>query len=192
MRKDYKKLYVDILPNELKGTEYYSFIDGINERYLGFPFQLGKIRKNNCLCFIDYFPYDYYYKRIKTKEDKEEFIQSQIVGRKQYIDLYNSGNFDYFQDTENITNKVINKNNNIIISHKPALIRGIDFMTDNHKNRYRDYDWIFPLKELEFEGYKFYVPNKYKEYLISIYGENYMNFPRNVHNHISLDALYGD
>ncbi len=36
--------------------------------------------------------------------------------------------------------------------------------------------WIYPLKELTFEGYKFPVPNEYDKYLKSYYG-NYMQLP---------------
>lgn len=37
-------------------------------------------------------------------------------------------------------------------------------------------EWIFPLKEIEFEGHKFYCPNDYHNYLKSYYG-NYMQLP---------------
>lgn len=37
-------------------------------------------------------------------------------------------------------------------------------------------DWIFPLKEIEFEGYKFLSPNNYHKYLTSYYGD-YMKLP---------------
>ena len=37
-------------------------------------------------------------------------------------------------------------------------------------------EWIFPLKEIEFEGYKFLCPNNYDKYLTSYYG-NYMQLP---------------
>ncbi|MGL5623194.1 LicD family protein [Cetobacterium sp.] len=37
-------------------------------------------------------------------------------------------------------------------------------------------EWIFPLKEIEFEGYKFMCPNNPEEYLKSYYG-NYMVIP---------------
>ena len=37
-------------------------------------------------------------------------------------------------------------------------------------------DWIFPLKEIEFEGYKFLCPNNYHKYLTSYYGD-YMKLP---------------
>lgn len=37
-------------------------------------------------------------------------------------------------------------------------------------------EWVYPLRELEFEGYKFLVPNEYDKYLRSYYG-NYMKLP---------------
>ncbi|MEG2347722.1 MAG: LicD family protein [Cetobacterium sp.] len=38
-------------------------------------------------------------------------------------------------------------------------------------------EWIYPLKEIEFEGYKFLAPNKPEKYLKSYYGKNYMELP---------------
>lgn len=37
--------------------------------------------------------------------------------------------------------------------------------------------WIFPLKEIEFEGHKFFCPNDSNKYLESYYGKNYMEIP---------------
>lgn len=37
--------------------------------------------------------------------------------------------------------------------------------------------WIYPLKELEFEGHKFFVPNDYDSYLKYLYGKDYMKIP---------------
>lgn len=38
-------------------------------------------------------------------------------------------------------------------------------------------EWIFPLKEIEFEGYKFLAPNNPEKYLESYYGKKYMQLP---------------
>lgn len=43
----------------------------------------------------------------------------------------------------------------------------------NNKNN------VFPLKQVEFEGVEVNAPNRVPEYLKSIYGDNYMQFPRN-------------
>ena len=37
--------------------------------------------------------------------------------------------------------------------------------------------WIYPLKELEFEGHKFFAPNDCDSYLKSLYGKDYMKLP---------------
>lgn len=39
-----------------------------------------------------------------------------------------------------------------------------------------DRDWIYPLKEIEFENRRFYVPNNYDAVLVAQYGD-YMTFP---------------
>ena len=49
---------------------------------------------------------------------------------------------------------------------------------------------IFPLKEINFCGKKFYAPNNYKDVLIQLYGNDYMKLPpiekRVTHNPIKI------
>ena len=49
-------------------------------------------------------------------------------------------------------------------------------------------DDVFPLRELDFEGRKFFVPNKYDRYLTSIYG-NYMEIPPENKRKVHLENL---
>lgn len=44
-------------------------------------------------------------------------------------------------------------------------------------------DDIYPLSKLEFEDYRFNVPNDFKSYLAKMYGESYMGFPKNGMEH---------
>ncbi len=60
----------------------------------------------------------------------------------------------------------------------PILFHGIDYHYDE-KYLVMPYSEIFPLKEIEFEGYKFYVPNKYKEYLSHLW-DNWQNIPNSI------------
>ena len=46
------------------------------------------------------------------------------------------------------------------------------------KNVFHNYALVSSLKELDFDGYMFSVPNDYHQYLIDIYGVNYMGFPK--------------
>ena len=44
-----------------------------------------------------------------------------------------------------------------------------------------EYESIFPLKTLEFEGYNFPVPNKYEEHLEKMFGD-WKSFPKSYEN----------
>ena len=54
-----------------------------------------------------------------------------------------------------------------------------------------DYDDIYPLKELQFEGSYFNVPNKYKKHLTQYYGD-YMELPpvENRHSHAKIIEFF--
>lgn len=48
---------------------------------------------------------------------------------------------------------------------------------DSKEKEYYTYDDIFPLQELEFEGYKFFAPNNTDVYLTKHYGKSYLTPP---------------
>ena len=50
------------------------------------------------------------------------------------------------------------------------VIYGIETPFIDIKNLHKIQD-LFPLKEIEFEGYKFYAPNNYDKYLTNLYGD---------------------
>lgn len=58
----------------------------------------------------------------------------------------------------------------------------IDGLHNNICNRIYPTDYIFPLENIEFEGYTFKCPNNIEDYLPLIYGPEYMHLP-----HIALD-----
>ena len=64
---------------------------------------------------------------------------------------------------------------------KPSIHWGIDF-PHRWSNWIYDYDQIFPLKKIEFEGYDFCCPNDTDFMLKNIYGE-YMKFPKSICPH---------
>ena len=56
------------------------------------------------------------------------------------------------------------------------------FESEGRNHLILDYDWIFPLREIKFEGYKFKCPNKIEPMLFDHY-KDYMAFPNSFHFH---------
>ena len=69
----------------------------------------------------------------------------------------------YFKFTRFFLEKKVNKDS--IIGYRYLFLK---------KHRYID---VFPLKEIEFEGYKFSCPNNTDAYLKELYGDTYMELP---------------
>ena len=65
---------------------------------------------------------------------------------------------------------------------KPTIFYGIEFFHQAHLYNAFDYDTIFPLKEIEFEGEKFPTVAKPKEYLTEIYS-NWQQIPPKLYAH---------
>lgn len=52
-----------------------------------------------------------------------------------------------------------------------------------------DYDKTFPLASIEFEGHKFNCPKDCSHHLTSLYGHDYMEFPKVIENHDTLELI---
>lgn len=59
---------------------------------------------------------------------------------------------------------------------KKLLVYGVEtpFMKKSYIQKHED---IFPLKKIQFEGYEFFAPNNYHNYLTKLYGD-YMKIPK--------------
>ena len=57
------------------------------------------------------------------------------------------------------------------------------------KIRVFDYDKTFPLESIEFEGYKFKCPKDCDHHLTSMFGPDYMEFPKVIENHNTLELI---
>lgn len=98
-------------------------------------------------------------------EDKQLFIDNVVKGSfffkgKRFIQKFN----------EYLENQKEKKEENIY-SH------GFNSMFEKRERDYQDYDAIFPLKEIQFEDTKLFVPNNDEKYLGVLFGPDYMTPP---------------
>ena len=173
-REDYERLISD-------------FTEGL-PNFSDFYLRFGTNYEDKCLLkikhkrvkniAIDIFPYDYYFSKLNSVEKQEISLlitQSRIFKKRK--------RFKNFEELKNhfinITQKDILKNNRVDLSIKPAVFMAIDFP---HKWKNKVYDWedIFPIKKMEFEGRMLNAPNLSEKVLKSIYG-NYMAFPKDLY-----------
>lgn len=57
------------------------------------------------------------------------------------------------------------------------------------KIRVFDYDKTFPLTQIEFEGHEFKCPKDVDHHLVSMFGPKYMEFPKVIENHDTLELI---
>lgn len=178
-REDYEK-FIELFSGGFKShPDLYCFFscNGRNKCFI-------KVRhKKTDNLFIDIFPYDYAPKM--TPEEKVLF--SQKISK-----LLKKNIFRYFKTPE-ATRKYLKERTLKKLTDgksRGSLFWGIDFP---HKwvNKVYDYEQIFPLSEIEFEGKKFPAPNNVHEVLTSIYGD-YMSIPKDVYPRHSNYNLMGE
>ena len=177
MRKDYDKL-VKLFYNGIPNYDdlYFEFQNnGVNKCLLKLK------HKNVKNIAIDIFMTDFYYKKT-TPEEKEKlnFLIHKIINRRIYKlfrYIYKNNNDKMRTRILKTVNEEILQGNTVDESIHPAIFDSIEFP---HSNKYLvfDYEAIFPLNELEYEGYKFPCPNDFDKVLKTEFG-NYMSMPKN-------------
>lgn len=175
MRSDYEKL-ISILKKEFKNTKFTFVVSEIIRIYYDdTPLQ------------VDIFPWDFYFKKIKSKKEKENLIKT-ISEQQQKIE-YNWNNLFSqervisnlkYEDIINLRNKYVLHNRRVNPKNKPAIFRGLESpSTSKGLSEIFNYNEIFPLKEIKFENKIYKSPNQYQKILETEYG-NPLEFPQNI------------
>ena len=191
LRKDYEKfreLCLILFENS----------DVISPTFLGYSIQF---RHKKFPLFGDVFPFDSYYEDINTPEQMEYLKQKlKLVKEKTPFSLWHCeerlrnrsmkivSESDYLKTRENY--------NTIVMENKEPSPRGVllenpvvSTVTLNNivvsmttlDNIYK-YDWIFPLKECEYEGITVFCPNNSEALLAQKFGD-ILDLPPNLTNH---------
>ena len=131
---------------------------------------------------IDIFPHDFYFTTVRGKDKKR--LNKKIKKLRKGL----SYSFFRINDTQKLMDKIkyltlniINQNIEVDERISPSIHWGLDF-PHRWNNWIYDYDQIFPLKNIEFEGCLFSCPANADFMLRNIYGE-YMNFPKSICPH---------
>ena len=173
MPRVYYEEFVNIFNESSKNLDIYAdFVKCENN-----PTQvIIKIQHKKCKkLFVDIFPYDNYGKKLSYNEQLNETKKIKSIRKDLEHELLKENDIRKIKNI--IGHKILS-----IIQNKDGeesssnLVWGIDY---NHhwRNWFIDYNVIYPLKDVEFENFKFPGMNKKEEYLKSVYN-NYMAYPK--------------
>ena len=174
LRDDFEKL-TKIFEDEVENKDLY-LKHHFNEKGM----YLLKISHKKCpyLC-IDVFIYDYC-KKFTYDEEKIVYTQNLQKLRQEFINKieYKDG-LDLYKKYEPLRTKISESFDND--TDQKDLIYGIEFGHQPYirNNWVMSYDEILPIKEIEFEGYKFPCVNNPDKHLTEVFG-NYMNYPKKI------------
>lgn len=176
MREDYDK-FIELTKNNLSEYDYLIFnlsSNGVNR-------SLYQIKHKHIKSIgMDIFPYDYYYEKLdeKGKLKLNKIIKNitlnkfhKIISKFHKITDKN----EFYEKLINLRNKKILKGKVVDKTLEPAVFTSIDY-PHLHKNLVYDYETMFPLKRINFEGLEFSCINDYHSHLTTIFG-NYMELP---------------
>ena len=182
-REDYNKIG-NILNEYFKGTEFY-----VRRKAASFNnYQIRIALKGEDKVGLDIFPVDNYNCSELSDEAKQQAVQdilnAQDIARKKLL-KYKRKKINFNQliinlsTLKKIQDKIILKNKNEA-KQKPALFYGLDYPIAYKNELIFEYETIFPLKTITYEGDIYYCPNKIEVHLEKLYGKNYMKFPSNI------------
>ena len=173
MREDYEK-FIKLFADNIPQYPDLKTVFSNNHKHKCFAKLIHKKSENICL---DIFPYDKYYSPLNNTEKQDLSGKIAKITKLKGVEYLR-----YFKtDTKirkffkKVTQEKILQNKPVECEH-PAVFMAIDFP---HKWKNKVYDWetLFPLKNILFEGIEVSAPNKPDAVLRSIYGD-YMKIPK--------------
>ena len=139
--------------------------------------------------FVDIFPHDFYYTRARGKDKIKLNKKVRRLRKSLSLSLFRiKDNDELIAKIKHLTNDVINEKIEVDERLKPSIHWGLDF-PHRWNNWIYDYDQIFPLRKIEFEGYIFNCPADTDFMLRNIYGD-YMKFPKSICPHHTDENLF--
>ncbi len=168
-REDYEK-FINIFNNSNSGDLYAEFID---EKIDSMSF-LTKIRhKKTNLLFLDIFVVDYCGKNYS--KENQFLLTKKIVSERNKLkkDLTGLKTSTRLKKIEEFRKKYTDNTNK-----KTDILLGLEW-GHVEKNWFISYDSVFPLKKIEFEGYKFSCMANEKDYLTDYY-KDFMAYPKKI------------
>ena len=179
-RVDYEKS-LDLFPQELSkyGIDYKEKEDGMMQR-IGLSVQHEKTG-----IWIDVFPIDEYRSNEKCVDIREALVKRMMKYRRYYLRHYKKSSLQEMTDAKK---RIVGEGQGTNV----ILWQNVEFQ---HDGIYLfDYDEIFPLRQLLFEGYMLNTPNRTED-VLSQEIHNYMSFPKTGlfhHTHLKgLASIYG-
>lgn len=187
LREDYIKI-IPHIKTYFKNSQFY-----VREMF-GAHLQI-RIMNNDGSVGVDIFPVDQFILGDKLTDDVSRQINKKLSQARKHFHSYVYWNYKNFltkshhsSDMSVVRKKAMTVSKQFLDtlpSHdsdaNKVLYYGIDFPHDGNNFHPTDYENIFPLREAEFEGYKFYIPCNTDKYLKAIYGD-YMKFPQSIPN----------
>ena len=168
IREDYVKL-VDLFNQTTRNPDLYAEYDA----------SMISIRnRKSPYFFLDVFPYDYYSEKLSLQQrlEKSKFLRQLSKEIKKKSKKENSKTL--IDIVENNIRKYNLRNIKSTDYENYPIVYGID-VNHLHKNWFMNYETIFPLKAIEFEGREFSCINQPEVYLNSAYGD-WMGYPKKI------------
>lgn len=173
LRKDYENI-IDAFNKTTRNSDLFAGYS--RDRHNNF---IIKIQHKRCPhLFVDIFPYDKYGQAMTEHEQLNQSVYIKNI-RSALNKKIKSDIFD--TDLRNIIIETINAKvikDNSINDENCDFVWGIDF-NQPYKNWFTNYNVIFPLKEMSFEGISFPVINSCDWFLKRLYGD-YMAYPQKI------------
>ena len=175
-RKDYDK-FKDVIAQEVKehglDDNIYIRIDISDIKPIPVLQLLYEKDLPGLLAGVDISAYDFIEDISKCNKESYKKVQNVVREKNKQGMPIDDALKDYFDEFD------------IGYDEQKYMIPGVDGFIEvlpNYNFFIAEYDQIFPLKEIEFEGEKYYAPNDCGFYLTKIYG-NYLSVPQKIRTH---------
>lgn len=200
LRKDYNKL-IEVLPDELENYGFREFCgltlllenkrnyfndfnsvydvqDRNGKEMIDGKYNFLQIAWLKPFVKIDIFPFDF------IEDDKLDSIRDEFApAQYKFYDEMSKNKFKFVDRIDSARKEVGFTDSKT--SHFSDTIEGVP----HWKIRMFEYDKTFPLTSIEFEGHNFKCPKDCNHHLTSMFGSKYMEFPKVIENHNTLDLI---